>query len=145
MKTKIAAALTLIVLVATGSYFLINGKTPTASNTELVENGVVSDNSISISILVPAGEMEPVNFSVKSDAGTNLADIMEQLALSNPEFTYEIESASFGDFITSINGVKADSNKEFWNIKVNGTDSTVGIKDLLPQANDVISFNLTSF
>ena len=71
---------------------------------------------------------------------------MQNLAqTSNSEFKFEVQSASYGDYVTSINGIKTDSTKDFWELLVNGQESMVGISAYIPKNNDVISFTLATF
>ncbi|MBE6063470.1 MAG: DUF4430 domain-containing protein [Clostridium butyricum] len=48
-------------------------------------------------------------------------------------------------FVTAINGKKADSSKqEWWNLKINGENSTTGIDDTVINNGDRIEFVFTT-
>ncbi len=57
----------------------------------------------------------------------------------------ETESGSFGPFITGMMGIQADSAKEFYSVKVDGADASVGIASLLVEDGRTYSFVLTGF
>lgn len=57
----------------------------------------------------------------------------------------ETESGSFGPFITGMMGVQADSAKEFYSIKIDGEDASVGIASLPVEDGRTYSFILTGF
>lgn len=109
-----------------------------------------SDNSVVYSqenliINVNAQSQNKGIYMVDFSKGQSLLNIMQKLKETDNSFSYVTEEASFGSFIKSINNIVADTTKEFWNIKINGSDSTVGISDIYPNNNDSISFNLTTF
>ena len=48
-------------------------------------------------------------------------------------------------YITSINGVAADSTKEYWAFSINGEASMVGVGSYITKSSDVIKWDLTAF
>jgi hypothetical protein len=52
---------------------------------------------------------------------------------------------SFGEFVTSINGLAADSSKEFWAFYVNAQQAPVGAGSYASAQNDKIEWKLESF
>ncbi len=48
-------------------------------------------------------------------------------------------------YITGINGVVADSTKEFWSFSINGEASMVGAGSYVTKNSDVIKWDLTTF
>ena len=48
-------------------------------------------------------------------------------------------------FVTSINGVAADSSNEFWEFLVNGEQAQVGAGSYTTKATDTITWQLTKF
>jgi len=93
---------------------------------------ITSDNSI-------------VKYKVSFIPNSKLSTILTSLAKEDKNFSFETEKSDFGEYIISINGIKADSNKEFWNLKTNGNNSTLGISDFVPQENDLITFTILNF
>lgn len=59
--------------------------------------------------------------------------------------TAETESSEFGEFVTSIEGVEADSSSEFWAFYVNGAQASVGADSYVAQEGDKIEWTLESF
>lgn len=86
-----------------------------------------------------------VKYKVSFIPNSKLSTILTSLANDDNNFSFETEKSDFGEYIISINGIKADSNKEFWNLKTNGNDSTLGISDFVPQENDLITFTILNF
>lgn len=108
----------------------------------------ITDNTneiISFQLIIDTGSKETKNYLVNFIPGQNLEEIMTSFSTNNNSFNFITKTESFGTFITTINGIKADSTKEFWNFKINGSDSSVGITDFEPQNNDIILFTLTTF
>lgn len=54
------------------------------------------------------------------------------------------ESGKYGLFVRGMLGVKADSSKEYFNIKVDGKDATVGVSELPLKNGKTYLFTLTS-
>ncbi len=57
----------------------------------------------------------------------------------------ESESSEFGEYVTAINGVKADSNSEFWAFYVNGEQAAVGADTYIAEEGDEFTWILESF
>lgn len=62
-------------------------------------------------------------------------------SLTNERATIEYEEYSFGNFITSINGVTAPSGS-FWQLSLNGSGAAVGASDLQLEVGDIITWQL---
>lgn len=56
---------------------------------------------------------------------------------------YQVETEFNDTFITGIDGLVADSNKEFWAFYINDEMSNVGAAEARTQAEDIITFKLT--
>ncbi len=57
----------------------------------------------------------------------------------------ESENGSYGRFITGANGRKADeSKKEWWNVVINGENSSTGIDDVMINDGDTVELILTT-
>lgn len=68
-------------------------------------------------------------------------------ALELLESAATIEKSGEGEnaYITSINGVAADSTKEYWAFSINGEASMVGAGSYVTKSSDVIKWDLTTF
>ena len=71
--------------------------------------------------------------------GKTALELLESVAKT--EKSGEGENA----YITSINGVKADSTKEYWAFSINGEASMVGAGSYVTKSSDVIKWDLTTF
>ena len=57
----------------------------------------------------------------------------------------ESENGPYGRFITGVNGRKADeSKKEWWNVVINGENSSTGIDDVMINDGDTVELILTT-
>ncbi|MDO8428528.1 MAG: DUF4430 domain-containing protein [Candidatus Diapherotrites archaeon] len=54
----------------------------------------------------------------------------------------EFQDFSFGKFITSINGLQADSSKEYWAFYVNQEYSSVGVQEYIAENPAKLEFRL---
>jgi len=68
-------------------------------------------------------------------------------ALKLLEQAAKIKTSGTGEmaFVTSINGVVADSTKEFWSFNINGEPALVGAGSYITKDSDTITWELTSF
>jgi hypothetical protein len=57
----------------------------------------------------------------------------------------QYDSYSFGNFITGLNGIATDPNSQYYEFRVNGASSSVGVSDYVVGNNDQLDFVLTSF
>jgi len=58
----------------------------------------------------------------------------------------EISGTGENAFVTSINGVKADTaKKQFWSFEVNGEAATVGAGSYITTDNDTITWKLSTY
>lgn len=64
-------------------------------------------------------------------------------AIGMDKITYD--HYDFGNFITSFNGISADPNSQYYEFKVNGASSNVGVSDYSVNNGDQLNFVLTSF
>lgn len=73
-------------------------------------------------------------------------DSLVELLKNHKEIQMKGEDQSFGFYIVEMAGINAnDYEKVFWNIKVNGEDSLVGISQLEITDGDIIEFALISW
>lgn len=77
----------------------------------------------------------PQTFEYQGEDGKNALDLLKA------KHQVETQHYEFGDFVTSINGVKADSS-HFWAMYVNGEMSQVGASAYLTKSTDTIKWQL---
>jgi hypothetical protein len=108
-----------------------------------VFRGILSGNTqskITDGISLKVGSKEYVLKYVNDEKGI---DFLRRLMKENPDnFSFATKSYSFGEMLLTINSKQADETKEFWELKVNGKQSEVGISDLVLKNGDVLEFNL---
>ncbi len=127
-KTKliIAAVVVLIVLI-TAMLFIYNqfGAPQT----------VGGEKTITVQVTVPPAQPESFTY-------TTNAEFLSEVLLK--ESLIEGDDSEYGLFVTVVNGIEADSNKEqWWKLSQNGADATMGF-DATPIAdNDVFDITLT--
>jgi hypothetical protein len=71
-------------------------------------------------------------------------DTLVKLLTSHPQVALKGEEGTIGFFITEVCGLKSGTDK-FWNIKVNGEDSMVGISKIELHDQDLIELILVPF
>jgi hypothetical protein len=57
----------------------------------------------------------------------------------------ETETFDFGEFVTSINGVAANPETEFWSYTINGEEAQIGSGEYLAQDGDVFLWRVEEF
>lgn len=93
-------------------------------------------------------ETEPELITVSEDgAEIRYQGVVGQTALETlrNEIPVETETSDFGEFVTSINGVAADSSSEYWAFYVNGELASVGAGAYEAADGDMIEWKLESF
>lgn len=105
-------------------------------------NGI-SQSKITDGIALKVESKEYVLKYVKGEKGI---EFLRRLMKENPDnFSFATKSYSFGEMLLTVNSKQADETKEFWELKVNGKQSEVGISDLVLKNGDVLEFNLVGF
>lgn len=66
-------------------------------------------------------------------------------AIGIDNINYTDYGGDFGKFITGFNGISADPNSEFYEFRVNGVSSSVGVSAYECMDGDVLDFILTTF
>ena len=141
MKKDLSLIIILILVLFFGVYYFNN-----KSNQSLTDNSVkTTDNTQTFTLQVISSDNSISIYQIPFEPGQKLANILSTFSQNNSNFTIETQKSDYGDYLLSINGVKADTSIEFWNVKINGVDSTVGISDMEPQNNDIITFSLLKF
>lgn len=130
MKKKIG--LTLLVLAAaalliTGYFKYLVPKT---------QEGI---KSVTVRVVIQKDNIDQT-FRYTSNRST-VADLLEDKQADLKTVT---ENGKYGLFISGMLGVKADPAKEYFNIKVDGKDSTVGVSELPLENGKTYLFTLTS-
>ena len=73
-------------------------------------------------------------------------DTLEDLLKEHKKIQMKGETSSMGFYITDLAGVSSKNHDStFWNIKVNGEDSMLGISMIKLVDGDVIEFHLISY
>ena len=130
MKTKLVltfGALCAAVLLLAGYYLFL---APKPSEGE---------KSVTIEIVI---EREGIDKTFHYD--TDDAFVSE-LLLEKDELQAQGTDGQYGYFITSLLGVEADADSEYYNIKENGVDATVGVSQLSLIDGSTYTFSLVQF
>jgi DNA-directed RNA polymerase subunit F len=149
MKSKIILILLLPVLVIAGVIAAKVIQAPSGGTDNSSVAGSFSDqtdNAQSLTLEIISTDNYITNYYATFSKGQNLLTVLSELANGNADFTYATDNYGFAELLTTINEEKADALKnEFWNIKINGKDSAVGVTDIFPEANDEIKFSLINY
>lgn len=70
--------------------------------------------------------------------------VAELLKDKQSELNVVMQKGQYGEFISGMLGVTADAKKEFFNIKVDGKDATVGVSQLPIENGKTYTFTLTA-
>jgi hypothetical protein len=139
---KILITLILVVLIF-GGVVLYKTLNQTTDNTILGIN--TTDNIHIFSLEIVSTDNTVSTYQVPYTSGSTLATVLAKLSQDSDDFTIETDTSSMGEFVISINGIKANTETEFWSMQVNGIDSPVGISGYVPMPGDRITFTLTKF
>ena len=145
MKKIIYVVLILLFLLLGIFLFSNYSKGTKNSDNSILGVAINTDNIQSLTLEVVSTDNIKTIYGATFKYGQTLVEILDDQANNKADFAYETEKSDFGDYIISINNEKANSASEFWNIKINGSDSQLGISDIVPQNNDVITFTLLKF
>ena len=133
MKSKLTIAIIAIFLIVGGygTFYLY-------SHSKSLKP-VIADNNIS-------NQTSVINIS---EDGKQLAyeGVSNETALATLKKLIAVETTSsdFGEQVMSINGLTADSSKEFWAFYVNGQMASVGAGSYISSAGDKIEWKLETF
>ena len=92
-------------------------------------------------------QVEKQEFQIAEDKKEiNYSGVVGETALEtlNSLAMVEVQESSFGEFVTSINGVEADSSTEYWAFFVNGELAAVGAGSYEAEEGDQITWRLES-
>jgi len=90
-----------------------------------------------------AGQKNADSYSVTVDQGQSAWDaVVKAIGINNLQYTDY--GGNMGIFITSFNGINAASN-QYFEFRVNGVSSTLGVSGYKCNDGDKLDFVLTSF
>lgn len=75
---------------------------------------------------------------------TTRSYVAELLKDKQRELKAVTKKSQYGDFVSGLLGVTADASKEYFNIKVDGKDASVGISQLPLESGKTYTFTLTA-
>lgn len=90
-----------------------------------------------------AGQKANDAYSTTVDAGQTAWDAIKK-AVGDANVQYTDYGGNLGVFITGFNGIQAASN-QFYEFRVNGVSSNVGVSSYVCNNGDVLAFVLTTF
>lgn len=93
--------------------------------------------SVKIEVVVASKNIDRT-FSYKTSRDY-VADLLDD---EKNDLHTEMEDSQYGEFVSGMLGVKADPAKEYFNIKVDGTDAAVGVSQLPLEDGKVYTFTL---
>ena len=87
---------------------------------------------------------QPITFEQEGEV-VKYSGVTGQTALDTLKLLTDVkvEESSFGEFVTGIGEVSADSSKNFWSFLVNGSMAEVGAGDYVAKGGDQIEWQLT--
>jgi len=123
----IASAIIVVAGAATGIYFYENQSKPVEVD-QTAQTTAEANSTAKVTSITYQGQ-----------DGKTALELLESAA--------KIEKSGEGAnaYVTSINGVTADSTKEYWAFSINGEASMVGAGSYITKSSDVIKWDLTTF
>lgn len=118
----------------------------------LVAIGVIAGGFYGYQALIVKKSADPVVATSNCETSNNGKTITYKgedgttaLELLNKKCQTESTGQGESSFITKINGVEANSSKEFWSFKVNGEMASVGAGSHTTKSSDTITWELSPF
>jgi len=106
----------------------------------LAPKGAEGSKEVTINIIV---ESESIDFSEKFRSDElYLEGLLKEYS---DELQVVTEDTQYGPMLIGLKGYSADMSKEFFNIKINGEDAMVGIKEIPVNNEDVYTFEVKGF
>lgn len=136
----IISGLLIVAMLAVGAFAILGTDNNSDTNQE---KDSTQEQQVNVAVVDADGEVES-SYDIKFKDDETVLDLLNRLT-KEEDFTFELESFDFGDFVTVVNGIKADSTKEFWALKINDQDSMVGVSEAEVTAGDKIELVLTAF
>lgn len=130
MKKKIGIAAAVIIVLAclTGAYFAF-----------LAPKAQPGEKWVVVQVIAEKQSVHRT-FSYK----TKRAFLSELLEDEKQDLKPEFKNGQYGKFVTGMLGIKADASREFYHIKVDGTDAVTGVSSLPLENGKTYTFTLTS-
>ncbi len=133
-------AILAIILGGVGVFALTSGpdeSEATNTQTEQVASDDAADESTGSETVDSSEDGKVVTYTgvAGEDALTTLRGLAEVVT----------EDSDFGAFVTTINGIEADSNSEFWAFYVDGKQASVGADSFEAEGGEEIEWRLESF
>ncbi len=131
MKKYLSRILTVVAAAALlgGGFIVLRSRDATAPD---------SSQAVTKSTKVITFSTDKKTVSYDGQDGKTALELLKALA------TTETESSAYGDFVTSINGLKAESNKEYWSFYVNGAYASEGAGTYKTSDTEKIQWKLES-
>lgn len=93
--------------------------------------------SVKIEVVIASQKIDRT-FAYKTDK-TYVAELLDD---EKSDLKVEMKDSPYGKFVSGMLGVRADPGKEYFHIKVDGTDATVGVSQLPLEDGKVYTFTL---
>lgn len=130
MNKKIISIL-VVILLAIGGAFVYK---------TLMPKGSEGSKAVTVNVIVAS---ENINYTKEFKTDELLLEAL--FRANSDELGLTLTDTQYGPMVTGLKGYKADETKEFFNIKVNGVDSMVGIKEIPVNDKDVYTFEVKGF
>lgn len=109
---------------------------------EQVEN----DQLFKLDVKLIDSESKEYSYSMNANKGETLFSVLQRYDVNNDDFKMEYqEYEGMGAFLTNINDLTIDVNSQFWELSVNGEQSSVGASGYLVDEGDLVTYKVTNF
>lgn len=143
-RLPVVVILLLSIFTFTGCTFFNNDTNSNGVNTNTQNEEDVVKKTVTVQVIDQNENL--IETTTPLIDGENLYELLNKSMISTDNLKFEFDTFEFNDevsfFITSINGYNPSEDNKFWAFKVNDELSPVGISDYMPQADDVIKFEL---
>lgn len=140
--SKVLVVIVIAIVVLFGMLLVLKLVNQDSTNVQNPESGIELTSLIQVDVV---GLNNEISSYTVDDSDEILAyDLLAKLEGEDKGFAIEYKQYDFGRMISKVNGVEPSST-QFWNIKVNGTDTQVGVDDLILNAGDVLTLSIVNF
>lgn len=135
-KLRIILASVLSLTVIGGAVFLYVNQDKNTTN---------QDSSVSSNLEQQPAQSSQINFS-EDGKTVDYTGVLDETALATLKALAQVETkeSSYGEFVTTINGVTADESKEYWSFYVNGSYANEGAGTYKAKSGDNFQWKLES-
>lgn len=130
---KVIAAVVLLALVGFGGFWMMNRSDDAEKSTD----NTTQQTQETVKPAITLSE-DGKTVSYEGVSGKTALEVLKE------GIDVETQSSDFGDFVTSINGVKADAAKEYWSFYVNGAYANEGAGTYKTTDGEKIEWKLES-